>query len=173
MAHEGLDKVREISEHDDVFWAALLRANRELESVKEQEKELALKRAQLNETIKALIPLVIPEKADINSLSLPNAIRVIFNGLDSDRYLTAVDVKTKLLDLGFDLSKYGDNPQANITATINRMAENDELRLVVDGESQKKKFEAGPELKSPPQVIADPVKDLFDVSGDEPDPSNE
>lgn len=146
-----------------VFASALLKAMQELEAVKEQEKQIAVRRAHLNETIKALWPLVMPDKLDIKSLSLPNAIRLIFRGIDEERTLTVSDVKSKLVDLGYDLSQYGDNPLANISTTLSRMAETNELRHIVD-ESKKKKFEPGPELKPVPEATDVSASDMAQIA---------
>lgn len=99
------------------------------------------------------MPLVGAYEVDVNEYSLSNAVRFIFNSLEpgSDRGLTAMEVRSKLQDLGYDLTKY-ENPLASIHTCVRRMIETDELKLMESNEDEKKKkFEPGPELKQVPQ----------------------
>jgi hypothetical protein len=128
------------------FRIAYSSAKRELERIKEEEKNLAIRRAQLQETVRALSPLVFNERLDVNSLSLSNAIRLIFSG--TEHLLTPLEVRGKLRDLGFNLEQY-ENPLANIHTALNRMAESEELTRQDDAD--QKKFNAGPALKPVPE----------------------
>ena len=128
---------------------AMWSAYNELQLVKKQERDLTIRRAQLTKTLNALYPLVFGDVPDMDALSLPNAIRLIISG--ADRPLSAQDMKTKLEDSGFDLSKYP-NPIANILTAMKRMAESEEL-VYIDGD--KKRVAAGPELKPAPDVPGD------------------
>jgi hypothetical protein len=126
----------------DAMWGAY----EELKKIKVQKRELTIREAQLTKTVNALYPIVFPETPDINTMSLPDAIRLIIAGCD--RPLSAYDMRTKLEDLGFDLAKF-ENPLANIHTAMNRMSESGEL-VHVDGD--KKRVEAGPNLKPPPET---------------------
>jgi hypothetical protein len=128
------------------FYDALWSAYGELQEIKKQEHDLAVRKAQLTKTVNALYPLVFSDMPEINTLSLPNAIRLVISG--AERPLSAGDMKTKLEDLGFDLTKF-DNPLANIHTAMKRMAESDEL-VYVDGD--RKRVTAGPELKPAPDA---------------------
>jgi|GEM_PF-2825970 len=132
----------------NLYYDALFEAWGELQRIKEQERELAIRKAQLSKTVSALFPLVFPDSLDVNTMSLPNAIRLIMSG--ADRPLSATDIQTKLEDLGFDLKKF-ENPLANIHTAMKRMAENDEL-VLIDGD--RKRVTAGPELKPAPDMSA-------------------
>jgi hypothetical protein len=133
---------------DNPYETALNAAYEELQKLKEQELEIAIRKAKLRETMNALFPLVFPDKVEINSLSLPNAMRLIFQS--AGRPLNAADFLTKLQDIGFDVGKF-DNPLANIHTAMARMVESDEMVWVeVEG---KKKGIPGPELKPVPQEL--------------------
>lgn len=135
------------TEDEAPYRDALFRAWKELDTLKQQERDIAIRKAQLSKTCSALFPLVFPEVIDVNSLSLPNAIRLLISS--ADRPLSAADIQTKLQDLGFDLKKY-DNPLANIHTAMTRMADSEEL-VQIDGD--KKRVVAGPELKT----VTDPA----------------
>jgi len=131
---------------DNPYEAALNAAFEELQKLQTQEREIAVRKAKLRETMDALLPLVFPDTIDINSLSLPNAMRLILRS--SGRALNAADFLTKLTDIGFDVQKF-DNPLANIHTAMTRMVESDEMVWVeIEG---KKKAIPGPDLKSVPQ----------------------
>jgi hypothetical protein len=117
--------------------------------LREQKKEITVREAQLNETLKALMPLIGAWKADITEYSLSNAIRFIFNGLEVNRTLSAIEVRGRLQDLGYDLSEY-ENPLASIHTCMRRMIETEEL-IVNRTEDNKKEFQPGPELKAVPE----------------------
>jgi hypothetical protein len=131
-----------------LYRAALERAWNELAVIIEQKKQIATREAQLNETVRALTPLVGEWTPDLTELSLSNAVRFVFNGLAIGRTLSAMDVRTKLEELGYNLSEY-ENPLANIHTCMRRMIDSEELTLV-ETKDNKKQFEAGPELKSVP-----------------------
>ena len=131
---------------DNPYEVALKAALSDMEQLKIQERQLAIQKAKIQETINALSPLVFADTVDVNSLSLPNAMRLVIRG--AGRPLSATDFKTKLQDIGFDISKY-ENPLANIHTAMTRMCESDEMQWVqMEG---KKKAIPGPELKSIPQ----------------------
>jgi hypothetical protein len=132
---------------DKSFEQALFAAFDRLQQLKEQERSIAVEKSQLNKTIEALFPLVFPDQIDINSLSLPNAIRMVVSGAGG-RPISPAEMKGKLEDLGYDISKY-DNPLANIHTAMNRMVEAEEMVWAdING---KKKALPGPELKPVPQ----------------------
>jgi hypothetical protein len=152
---------------DNVYEVALNAAFAELQELKQQEREIALRKAKLQETLDALIPLVYPSAVDVNTLSLPNAMRLVLHS--SGRPLSAYEFKTKLVDIGFDISKF-DNPLANIHTAMNRMVENDEM-IWIETEGKKKGI-PGPDLKPVPQALPGPpeieiLKDLLERSESE------
>jgi hypothetical protein len=132
----------------DLYRDALLKAWAELEGLKQEERRIILRKAQLTKTCSALFPLVFSDPPDVNALSLPNAIRLVISS--ADRPLSANDMLTKLEDVGFDMKKF-DNPLANILTAMKRMADSEEL-VLVDGD--KKRVVAGPQLKAAPDVSA-------------------
>lgn len=121
-----------------------MKAWTELDALREQERTIAIRKSQLQNTVSALYPLVFPAEQDINSFSLANAIRLIFNG--ASKPLTARAVRDKLDDMGFDLTKH-ENVLASIHTAMKRMADTEEIILVPDTDNPQKTFEAGPELK--------------------------
>ncbi len=148
----------------DVYKEALNRAFEELAKIKEQKKEIAVREAQLNETLRALMPLAGLWKTDLEGYSLSNAVRFIFNGLGPDRALTAIEVRGKLQELGYDLSEH-ENPLASIHTCMRRMIDSEELALIQTDANQKK-FEPGPELKSVPEpaMITDSTGQMLALS---------
>jgi len=137
----------EIFSNPELIYAkAWLNADKQLQEIIEQEKQLAFKKAQLRETMKALAPLFNPKPTDISSFTLPNAIRLIVRS--AGKPLSALEFKSKLEDLGYPLDKF-ENPLASIHTALKRMTEAEELALVPD---KKKKFEPGPELKPTPET---------------------
>jgi hypothetical protein len=155
MAENQNPKIRT----DAVYWKAFLQAYQELESLKKQEKEIAVRKAQLHESIKALARLVSDTPVDINSLTLADAIRLVVRS--SQRPLGVPDVRTKLVDLGYDIDKY-ENVLASIHTAMERMVDTHEL-VHIQEESKKKRFEAGPELKPVPEVEVRPLKELLEI----------
>jgi hypothetical protein len=120
-----------------------------------QERRITVQKNQLRQTFLALFPLAYPNSAepDISSMSLANAIRIVLGG--TDRPITAIEMRGKLTDLGFDLSKY-DNPLANIHTAMNRMAEAEEMVWV---DIDEKKGMPGPELKQVQAPLPAPTGD--------------
>jgi hypothetical protein len=99
----------------------------------------------LKQTVDALWPLAFPDadaSPDINSMSLADAIRLMVKSC-SERYITVKEIRGKLQDIGFDLSKYS-NPLASIHTAASRMVASEELNWVDD---DGKKLTAGKELK--------------------------
>lgn len=139
---------------------AFLGAYKELDELREQEKRLAIRKGQLKDTLSALATLLSDEKFDINSLTLSDAIRRIM--ASSDRPLSAIEVRGKLADLGFNLAQY-DNPLANIHTSLKRMGEAGELTLTEKGD--KKKFEASPEMKSTPETFPNTTGAMLEALG--------
>jgi len=70
------------------------------------------------------------------------------------RGLNAHGFRTKLEDMGYDLSKFS-NPLVNILTAMNRMVEAEEMHWV-EGED-KKTVVRGPELKPVPEAEAPPA----------------
>lgn len=147
-------------ERDKVFDAALDAAIAELAELEEQERNIASRKANLRLTVNALWPVVFKQPLnDINALSLPDAMRLILRS--AGRPLNANDYRTKLTDLGFDLSKF-DNPLANIHTAMKRMVDSEEFQWVEEGSKQ---VVPGPELKPVPEaeeLSADVLKGLMD-----------
>jgi hypothetical protein len=132
---------------DKLYSDALFAAYSELSQLSEQEREIGIRKAQLRESVKALTPLVYGNAVDINALSLPDAMRLVFRS--AGRALSANDFRTKLQDFGFDLEKYS-NPLANIITAMNRMVESDEMEWVKG--TATKTVTPGPNLKSLPEL---------------------
>jgi hypothetical protein len=135
----------------------LTRLLAEAKEIREAETQLAIRKARVNAAINALWPLAFPETVNINTLGLANAIRVVFGG--TDRPLTAIEVRGKLEDLGFDLSQFS-NALASIHTATRRMIESEEL-IDVPSDDNKKKVGAGPELKAVPEMAADTTSGLL------------
>jgi hypothetical protein len=131
------------TEDCDLYFDALLNAAKELKEIEEKEKEFAYRKAILNDTITALKPMVFKRAWDINALNLSDAIRFIFKS--TKRSLSALEVRSKLTDMGYSLDQF-DNPLANIHTALTRMGETNELAKI-EGEGKKKTFEPTPELK--------------------------
>jgi hypothetical protein len=129
------------------YQTALFKAWEEFQKTQEDERQLTIKKLQLRQTIEALFPLAFPdwEVTDIRNMTLADAIRAVIKS--STRAVSVKEVRGKLQDLGFDLSKY-DNPLASIHTATNRMVESEELIWVDD---EGKKLSPGPELKAIPE----------------------
>jgi hypothetical protein len=126
---------------------ALWKAYEEIQDIKRQEADLAIRKNKLRKTVDALYPIVYPSTAeDINSLSLADAIRMIVK--NCDKPVAAKEVRNRLFDLGYDLSKYS-NPLASIWTAAKRMIDSEELALTDD--EDEKKLSPGPELKPIPE----------------------
>ena len=128
------------------FCAAYLGAKQELERLTEEEKRITVRKAQLHETMKALAPLFCPELLpEIKSMSLADAIRLVIK--NAQRPVSTLEIRSKLKDWGYDLSQH-ENPLASIHTALKRMEATEELSLVEEDGSEKKKFEPGPQLKA-------------------------
>jgi hypothetical protein len=139
---------------DDIFGEALNAALDELVELETQERNIASRKADLRQTVSALWPVVVKQPlTDINTLSLPDAMRLVLRS--AGRALNAHDYRAKLLDLGFELSKF-DNPMANIQTAMKRMVDSGEMCWV---EGEAKKVLPGEKLK--------PVEEPADLSADE------
>jgi hypothetical protein len=135
---------------DNLYSEALFAAWAELDSLRVQERDIAIRKAQLQQTVNALYPLVFDNQVDINALSLPDAMRLVLRS--TGRPLSGNDFKTKLEDMGFELSKFA-NPLANIMTAMNRMVEAEEM-IWFEQDGKPKKAIPGPELKSVPELDA-------------------
>lgn len=141
-----------MSEGDETLYSkALFAAYEELSQLTEQERAIAVRKAQLKQTVDALYPLVFDDAVDIKSLSLPDALRLVLRS--SGRALNAHEFKTKLDDVGFDLEKYSD-PIASILTAMNRMVEAGEMQFIPN--APRKTVEATQELKAVPDAPALP-----------------
>jgi hypothetical protein len=132
-----------------IFALAYVAALKQLEELTEEEKRIAVQKARLRDTMKALGPLFNPKHADIKGLTLSNAIRLVISS--TGRPISALEIRGKLKDWGYDLDKF-ENPMASIHTALSRMEEADELSRK-PSEDGKKKFEPGPELKSVPDGL--------------------
>jgi hypothetical protein len=123
------------------------KALKDYREISRQIHELNLRKGQLRETITALNSLC-SRLPNVESLSLSNAIRVVY--ATANRFLTPIEVKGKLEDLGYNVSRFK-NPLASIHTALERMAKTDELSKRED--EDEKKFEAGKKLKKPPVEV--------------------
>ena len=126
---------------------ALTKAVSEWNNLTRQERKIAVRKAQLKETIRALQTLC-SDPPDINALSLSDAIRLMIRSTQGG--LSRTGIRDKLDEMGYDLKKFK-NPMASIHTAADRMVESGEF---VKMASDEKKLEAGPELKSIPEPPA-------------------
>lgn len=124
---------------------ALAKAESEWINLTRQERRIALRKAQLKETIQALYALC-SDLPDINALSLSDAIRLMIRSTSDG--LSRTGIRDKLQEMGYDLKKFK-NPLASIHTAVERMVESEEF---VRMPSDENKVEAGPELKSVPEL---------------------
>lgn len=125
---------------------ALAKAVSEWNGLAKQERKIAVRKAQLNETIRALRTLC-SEAPDINALSLSDAIRLMIRSTQGG--LSRTGIRDKLEEMGYDLKKFK-NAMASIHTACDRMVESGEFVKVATDE---KKVEAGPELKPVPEPL--------------------
>ena len=140
---------------EEIYRNALQTAVDQWVDLQLQERRITVQKNQLRQTFLALFPLAYPnsELPDISSMSLANAIRMVIGG--ADRPITAIEMRGKLTDLGFDLTKY-DNPLANIHTAMNRMVESDEMQWA---DIDEKKAMPGPQLKHVQAPLPEPTDD--------------
>ncbi len=145
----------QVSQSEEIYRNALQTAMTQWLELQTQERRIAVQKNQLRQTFLALFPLAYPDDStpDISSMSLANAVRLVIGG--TDRPITAIEMRGKLTDLGFDLSKY-DNPLANIHTAMNRMVESDEM---VWSDIDEKKAMPGPQLKHVQTPLPAPTDD--------------
>lgn len=124
---------------------ALAKAVSEWNSLTKQERTIALRKAQLKETIRALQTLC-SAPPDINALSLSDAIRLMIRSTQGG--LSKTGIRDKLYEMGYDFKKFK-NPMASIHTACDRMVESGEF---VKAAEDEKKVEAGPELKPVPEL---------------------
>jgi hypothetical protein len=146
-----------VSLPEEIYRNALQTAVDQWMDLQNQERRITIQKNQLRQTFLALFPLAYPnnELPDISSMSLANAIRMVIGG--ADRPITAIEMRGKLTDLGFDLTKY-DNPLANIHTAMNRMVESDEMQWT---DIDEKKAMPGPELKHVQAPLPAPTDDAL------------
>lgn len=125
---------------------ALAKAMTEWTSLTKQERKIAVRKAQLKESIRALSALC-SEPPDINALSLSDAIRLMIRSTRGG--LSRTGIRDKLEEMGYDLKKFK-NAMASIHTAVDRMVESEEF---VPVSSDEKKVEAGPELKPVPEPL--------------------
>jgi hypothetical protein len=160
-------EVRAASRAARFFEEAIERIGDELEKVREQERQLTLRKAQLTQSFNALAPLAFPDEKvfDINSLTLADAIRLVIRSTSVP--MKARQVQSRLYELGFELVKFN-NPNASVHTALNRMMDSGELTLITDPTDDTKYFECGPSLKQTPEPImtVDKVRALLKVRKD-------
>jgi hypothetical protein len=121
--------IDEVAGGKNPYRDALFTAWRQMTELKEEEKRLIIKKAQLKQTSDALWPLAFPDEAgahpDINSMTLADAIRLLVKSCNG-RPTNIKEIRNRLQDVGYDLSKYK-NPLASIHTAANRMVESEEL----------------------------------------------
>ena len=147
--------IKDLPPDKAVYAFAFVQAFKELSELKEQEKQIAIRKAQLNETLKALGPLFLPITVDIGSMSLANAIRIVM--ASADRPITAVEMRGKLQELGFDMKQF-QNPLASIHTALTRMVDAGELKMQED--QDRKRFTPGPELKAVPGAQPSDIEEI-------------
>jgi hypothetical protein len=130
---------------DASYKAALNKAFEDWADLTAQERAIAFRKAQLQETIVALSALC-SELPDINALSLSDAIRLMISSTAEG--LSTLGLRDRLTEMGFDLTKHK-NPLASIHTAVNRMIESGELRRKPSDEANEQKVEAGENLKTP------------------------
>jgi hypothetical protein len=148
-------------DNKDILAQALTAVFTELRELMEQERRTVIRKAQLRKSFDALYPLVFGETVEIKSLSLPDAIRLIV--ASAGRPLSAVDMKTKLEEMGYDLQKF-DNPMQNILTAMKRMAESEEL-VYIPKDDGKKQVAPGPELKHVEPLPANAFEKTMEALG--------
>ncbi len=120
---------------------ALEKATAEWNDLTRKEREIAVRKAQLKGTIRALNALC-SAPPDINALSLSDAIRLMIRSTSEG--LSPVAIRDKLDEMGYDLKKFK-NPLASIHTAVDRMAESGEF---VRTPNDQNKVEAGENLKT-------------------------
>jgi hypothetical protein len=130
---------------DSYYRSALDKAVSDLAELNKKEHEIMVRKAQLRETVKALRALC-GDLPDVNSLNLSDAIRLVFSGASEP--MTAIEVRTKLQELGYEVTKLN-NPLAHIHTAIKRMVDAEEILWHGEDEDMKKLFEPGEKLKTP------------------------
>jgi hypothetical protein len=144
-----------VSDSEEIYRNALQTAYDQWLNLQNQERRITVQKNQLRQTLLAIFPLAYPNSGDpdITSMSLANAIRLVIGGVD--RPMTAIEMRGKLTDLGFDLTKY-DNPLANIHTAMNRMVDAEEM---VWSDIDEKKALPGPGLKHVQTPLPAPTND--------------
>ena len=134
-------------EQENPYSGALERIEEELEELRKQENQLALRKARLIESFEALLPLVLPEEtqADINSLTLADSIRLVVKC--AARPLHIREIRMRLDEMGFKTMKFR-NPMASVHTAVKRMIDSKELAYIKDPHDGAKMIERGPFLKA-------------------------
>jgi hypothetical protein len=141
---------------DKKYKAALDKAQADWDALTLKEQEIAVRKAQLKDTIIALSALC-SELPDINALSLSDAIRLMISSTSGG--VSRVGIRDRLEELGYDLKKFK-NPMASIHTAVDRMVESGEFNKMPDNE---KNVEPGPELKPIPGLSSS-LKALADMA---------
>src|SRR5258708_13652490 len=105
---------------------ALTKAVSEWNNLTRQERKIAVRKAQLKETIRALRTLC-SDPPDINALSLSDAIRLMIRSTEGG--LSRTGVRDKLDEMGYDLKKFK-NPMPSILTAVDRMVVSCELSII-------------------------------------------
>ena len=118
---------------DPTYKAALKKARSDWNELVKKEREIAVRKAQLKGTIRALYALC-SSLPDINALSLSDAIRLMIKGTNGG--LSALGIRDKLEEMGFDLTKFK-NPLASIHTAIGRMTQLGEFVVLREGDKSQ------------------------------------
>jgi hypothetical protein len=129
---------------ENTYLQSLEAARAEMTALEAEERRLFIRKAQIKRTITALTLLCFDDSTGINGMTLSNAIRTAISS--AGKALSAIQIRIKLEELGFDLSPYK-NPLASIHTAMQRMTENEELILTKEG--NKKLASPGENFKSP------------------------
>src|ERR1700674_96814 len=119
--------------NDDPYKAALERAkadmdalHHELDRCTQAREELEIRLGKVRETIAALCAITGEEFAEGNAPGITDAIRLALKMVPAQQ-MTPLDVRKKLLQLGFDFSNYG-NVLASVHAVLQRLEAKREIR---------------------------------------------
>ena len=149
-----------VDTHNNPYQNALFQTWQELAGLVEEEKRLIIRKAQLKQSSDALWPLAFPDQAgahpDIISMTLADVIRLLVKACNG-RSTNIKEIRNRLQDIGYDLSKYK-NPLASIHTAANRMVESGELswydedgNRLTEGENMKSVLT--PEEPSNPEAV--------------------
>jgi hypothetical protein len=134
------------------YQKALAQMSGELEEIKKQESQLAIRKARLIESFDSLLPLAFPDEieVEVNSLTLADAIRLAVRS--AARPLHVREIRSRLDDMGFGTVRKFKNPMASVHTAVNRMIDSQELVYITDPHDGAKVIEGGPFLKPTPRI---------------------